>query len=62
MDIETSGAAYVSLQTNGHYGLYTLNLSSGAVSLVGKILDGLTPIVDIAVAPKFSTFLPTVRR
>ena len=44
-------SAYASLQVGGVSGFYTINLGSGAATLVGNIGNGATAIRDIAVAP-----------
>ncbi len=50
-DIDANGAAYLNLVVGGTSGLYTANLSSGAVTLVGAFSSVMR---DISVAPAVS--------
>ena len=52
LDIAYPGnTAYLSARVATVYGLYTLNLSTGAATLVGQLAGGSTTIVDSAVTP-----------
>ena len=62
LDISSGGVAYASLPISGHFGFYAINLATGAATFVGQISNGLTGIRDIAVAPRFSAYLPLVRK
>src|SRR5262245_11408918 len=59
-DIANDGAdsAYASLTVDGKPNLYTINLMTGAATLVGTIGNGGVAIVDISVAPA-GALLPT---
>lgn len=46
----TTGIAYAAIYSDGGTQLYTINLSTGAATLVGRIGDG-TPITSLTVAP-----------
>lgn len=48
---DTPGSAYASLTVAGAPGFYTINLGTGAATLVGTIGNGATPVIDMAVAP-----------
>ena len=63
LDIASSGQAYASLNTGActTSALYTLNLSTGAATLVGSIGGG-AQIRDIAVELPFMLYLPLVKR
>lgn len=63
LDIASSGQAYASLNTGActTSALYTLNLSTGAATLVGSIGAGVQ-IRDIAVELKYQIDLPLVVR
>lgn len=50
-DIDADGAAFASLTVGGVPGLYTINLSTGAATLIGAIAAGPTSISDIATVP-----------
>jgi len=47
---DVPGSAYASLTVGGTSGFYTINLGTGAATLVGAIAGGM-PVTDIAVAP-----------
>ncbi len=47
-DIAPAGDALSTLNVGGSTGLYTLNLTTGAATLVGVVGAGTTPILDIA--------------
>lgn len=49
MDVDTDGTAYASLATDGGQRLYTVNLQTGAPSLLGQIPG--SPVHSIAVRP-----------
>lgn len=63
MDIASSGQAYASLNTGActSSALYTVNLSTGAATLVGGIGGGVL-IRDIAVQLEYLLYLPLIRR
>jgi hypothetical protein len=50
-DIAADGTAFVSLTVGSIARLYTINLATGAATLVGPIGNGAPVIRDIAVAP-----------
>jgi hypothetical protein len=50
-DLPAPGSAYASLTVGATPNFYTINLGTGAATLVGAIGNGATPITDIAVAP-----------
>jgi Ca2+-binding RTX toxin-like protein len=50
LDITTTNTAYAAHRVAGAYNLYTMDLATGASTLVGAIANGATPIRDIAVA------------
>jgi hypothetical protein len=52
-DVGADGVAYVNLVSGGQSGLYTVNLSTGAMSLVGAVGSGLT-LVGVSEAPTAS--------
>lgn len=56
------GTAYASLSNlaTALYGLYTINLRSGAATFVGLIGNGQTAILGLAVAPVRQIYLPVV--
>jgi hypothetical protein len=56
--IGAEGSAYASLTVNGKAGFYTIDLKSGAATLVGPIGNGGVAIRDIAAAPA-GGLLPT---
>jgi hypothetical protein len=56
--IGAEGTAYASLTVNGKAGFYTIDLKSGAATLVGPIGNGGVAIRDIAAAPA-GALLPT---
>ncbi len=49
LDLSPSDLAFVSLRVGGNYGLYTINLVSGAATLVGAIGNGDRAVIEIAV-------------
>ena len=49
MDIDTDGTAYASLSTDAGSELYTVNLQTGAATLLGGIFG--SPVHGIAVRP-----------
>lgn len=55
------GTAYASLQIGGLFGLYTINLSTGAATLVGNIGNGTLAIQDLSVRPVYKIFFPYIR-
>jgi hypothetical protein len=63
LDIASSGQAYASLNTGActTSGLYTVNLATGAATLVGSIGGGVL-IRDIAVELEYILYLPLVKR
>jgi uncharacterized protein DUF4394 len=56
--VGAEGSAYASLTVNGKPGFYTIDLKSGAATLVGTIGNGGVAIRDIAAAPA-GALLPT---
>src|SRR5262245_37700109 len=56
--VGAEGSAYASLTVNGKPGFYTIDLKSGAATLVGTIGNGGVGIRDIAAAPA-GALLPT---
>src|SRR5262245_362040 len=56
--VGAEGSAYASLAVNGKSGFYTIDLKSGAATLVGIIGNGGVAIRDIAAAPA-GALLPT---
>jgi hypothetical protein len=65
-DISPQGIAYASLTVSGTTSLFTINLSTGAATLVGAISDGALALVDITVLPalpagaaQYTTLSPT---
>ena len=56
--VGAEGSAYASLTVNGKSGFYTIDLKSGAATLVGTIGNGGVAIRDIAAAPA-GALLPT---
>jgi hypothetical protein len=60
-DIGRDGVAYASLQPSGGlFGLYQINLATGAATLVGPIGNGAVPIAGLAVGlPRF-VYLPRI--
>src|SRR5215813_11736368 len=56
--VGAEGSAYASLTVNGKPGFYTIELKSGAATLVGIIGNGSVAIKDIAAAPG-GALLPT---
>jgi hypothetical protein len=57
-DIAQDGTAYASLNDNGAFGLYTVNLSTGAATLVGPIGNGAKVIRGLTVP--FDSSLPAL--
>src|SRR5262249_21759222 len=55
---DAAGSAYASLSVDGKAGFYTINLMTGAATLVGTIGNGGVAIIDISVAPA-GALLPT---
>jgi hypothetical protein len=51
-DIAAGGTAYAALTVGGVTGLYTVNLGSGAATLVGSIGNGATQVTGLTVAPR----------
>jgi len=62
-DIASSGQAFASLNVGfcTLTGLYSINLSTGAATSIGTIGGGKL-VRDIAVVPRYQSFLPLVRR
>jgi hypothetical protein len=61
-DISSGGAAYASLSEDiDSYSLYSINLSTGTATLIDTIGAG-GPVSDIAIRPRYTLFLPLVRR
>ncbi len=66
-DIDTAGNAFAALAVGGQTGLYTVSLTSGAVTLVGPIGDGSTPIggltatsdVTVVISPATGSYATT---
>jgi hypothetical protein len=58
ISIGAEGAAYASLTVNGKAGFYTIDLKSGAATLVGPIGNGGVAIKNITIAPA-GALLPT---
>jgi hypothetical protein len=60
-DIGSDGVAYASMQPSGGlFGLYQINLATGAATLVGAIGNGAVPIAGLAVVlPRF-VYLPLI--
>jgi uncharacterized protein DUF4394 len=56
--VGAEGSAYASMTVNGKPGFYTIDLKSGAATLVGTIGNGGVAIRDIAAAPA-GALLPT---
>jgi hypothetical protein len=56
--VGAEGSAYASLIVNGKSGFYTIDLKSGAATMVGTIGNGGVAIKDIAAAPA-GALLPT---
>jgi len=50
-DIDGAGTAFASLTVGGVPGFYTINLTTGAATLVGTIGNGSLPMADITAAP-----------
>ena len=61
-DIAPAGIAFASLSVSGLAGLFTINLATGAATLVGSIGTGATAIRDIAIAPPTVVYLPLILR
>jgi hypothetical protein len=61
-DIAPGGQAYAALTVGGTPGLYTVNLATGAVTLIGTIGNGALAMRDIAVVLAPSVYLPLVSR
>ena len=62
-DIDRAGAAYASLDVGGQSGLYTVNLSSGAATLIGKLpeaLSGFAIVPETVPPPPPDTDAPAV--
>ncbi len=55
---DAAGTAYASLTVGGKPGFYTIDLATGAATLVGAIGNGGVAIIDITVAPT-GALLPT---
>src|SRR5215813_12962084 len=55
---DAAGSAYASLTVDGRAGFYTINLMTGAATLIGTIGNGGVAIMDISVAPA-GALLPT---
>ena len=55
---DAAGSAYAALTVDGKSGFYTINLTTGAATLVGTIGDGGVAISGISVAPA-GALLPT---
>ena len=51
-DIHAGGTAYAALTVGGLTGLYTVNLTTGAATLVGTIGAGTTAVTGLAVVPR----------
>jgi len=50
-DITPSGTAYASISVSNAFGLYTINLTTGAATLVGTLATGTVLVRDIAIVP-----------
>jgi hypothetical protein len=59
LDIAPDGTAYATLEVGGLQGLYTVNLTSGAVSLTGRTAQVLTGLAVVP-APVVPTPIPPV--
>lgn len=57
-EILPDGTAFAALQVGAVTGLYTINLTTGAATLVGPIGDGTTTIVGFAGSPGFNAAIP----
>jgi hypothetical protein len=51
-DIDAGGTAYAALTVGGLTGLYNVNLTTGAATLVGTIGTGTTAVTGLAVVPR----------
>jgi hypothetical protein len=51
-DIDAGGTAYAALTVGGLTGLYSVNLTTGAATLVGTIGTGTTAVTGLAVVPR----------
>jgi Domain of unknown function (DUF4394)/FG-GAP-like repeat len=51
-DIDAGGTAYAALTVGGLTGLYSVNLATGAATLVGTIGTGTTAVTGLAVVPR----------
>src|SRR5262252_4778153 len=58
ISVGAEGSAYASLTVNGKPGFYTIDLKTGAATMVGIIGNGGVAIKDIAAAPA-GALLPT---
>jgi hypothetical protein len=61
-DIANISLAFASFLDGNFYRLYAINLNTGEASLLGGITTSLLPVLDLAVAPRWHIFLPTVLR
>jgi hypothetical protein len=59
-DIAAGSTAFASLTVGGVVRLFTINLSTGAATLVGSIGTGTIAIRDIAVVPEWTVYLPFI--
>jgi len=59
-DIAAGSMVFASLTVGGVVRLFTINLSTGAATLVGSIGTGTTAIRDIAVVPEWTVYLPFI--
>ncbi len=58
-DIDATGTAFAALNDGAVNSLYTINLATGAGTLVGTIGDGTKIITGFSVAPQFTVVNPT---
>jgi hypothetical protein len=61
-DIANINLAFASFLDGNFYMLYAINLNTGGTAFLGGITTSLLPVLDLAVAPRWHTFLPIVLR